>query len=427
MNNENIGNTRYLPSFSREWKNTVYSFDKNRLKNLPVDTLNINKIIKGYFNLFFKDNRFIGINQSIWRRQRRNFLRKIFLSNVEIKHTNNKIIIAVYALNREKNILREKYISINNMINKKLFNKFFLLYKSNINQIFNTLNSFKNELIFIPNMIRKTTYLKYKFQYLDKFIILKHLYLKKIWANLIKHYSNLHENKLRKYKFLYSLNQLKFNKLTFLSQLTEILSTIIPKKIEYNIINLKYVSYSPDIFTQLVTLKLKRRRGINRLKIMLGILNRTILPIVNTISERSYSKYNKNWSVFKNKYKDLKVISNIKNTNLNNLLTTTHSLTTNISKDDKKNISNSIYNSIRYKNIGGIRLEVKGRLSKRYRADRSVYSLRWKGGLKNIDSSFKRINTVLYRGNVEPHLSYSISTSKRRIGAFAVKGWLGGK
>jgi hypothetical protein len=47
--------------------------------------------------------------------------------------------------------------------------------------------------------------------------------------------------------------------------------------------------------------------------------------------------------------------------------------------------------------------------------------------LKNIDSSFQRINTVLWRGNVKSHTAYSISTSKRRIGAFAVKGWLGGK
>ena len=31
-----------------------------------------------------------------------------------------------------------------------------------------------------------------------------------------------------------------------------------------------------------------------------------------------------------------------------------------------------IFNSINYKNMSGIRLEVKGRLTKRYRADRSI-------------------------------------------------------
>ena len=77
--------------------------------------------------------------------------------------------------------------------------------------------------------------------------------------------------------------------------------------------------------------------------------------------------------------------------------------------------------------MGGIRLEVKGRLTKRYRADRSIYSLKWKGGLKNVDSSFKRLSSVLFRGNSKSNMTYTLSNSKRRIGAFAVKGWISGK
>lgn len=37
---------------------------------------------------------------------------------------------------------------------------------------------------------------------------------------------------------------------------------------------------------------------------------------------------------------------------------------------------NLIFNSIKYKNLNGIRMEVKGRLTPRYRADRSVFKLR---------------------------------------------------
>jgi hypothetical protein len=77
--------------------------------------------------------------------------------------------------------------------------------------------------------------------------------------------------------------------------------------------------------------------------------------------------------------------------------------------------------------MAGIRLEVKGRLTKRYRADRSIYSLKWKGGLKNVDSSFRGLSSVLFRGNSKSNVTYSIAKSKRRIGAFAVKGWIGGK
>jgi hypothetical protein len=57
--------------------------------------------------------------------------------------------------------------------------------------------------------------------------------------------------------------------------------------------------------------------------------------------------------------------------------------------------------------MSGIKVEVKGRLTKRYRADRSVYSLRRKGGLKNIDSSFKGLSSVLFRGNTKSNVSYS--------------------
>jgi len=86
-----------------------------------------------------------------------------------------------------------------------------------------------------------------------------------------------------------------------------------------------------------------------------------------------------------------------------------------------------IFNSINYKNMAGVRLEAKGRLTKRYRADRAVFKVRWKGGLKNLDSSYKGLSTQNYRGYAKPNLDYSILTSKRRIGAFAVKGWVSGK
>ena len=93
----------------------------------------------------------------------------------------------------------------------------------------------------------------------------------------------------------------------------------------------------------------------------------------------------------------------------------------------KNRVKTSMFNSIRYKNMGGIRLEIRGRLTRRYRADRALYKLKWKGGLKNFESSFNKLSSVLYRGYLKPNVTYSIANSKRRIGAFAVKGWISGK
>jgi len=165
---------------------------------------------------------------------------------------------------------------------------------------------------------------------------------------------------------MYSLNQYKFNKQMLLPILSNILNKIIGKKVEYNIINLKSIAYNTDLFTNALSLKLKKKR-MNYIKSMFSILNRAYLPKINTIKERTLAK---NVDLFLDKYKDLKIISNLgasSNNNLDKLLG---------DSSNTKEVHNTIYNSIGYKNMGGIRLEVKGRLTKRYRADRSIYSLK---------------------------------------------------
>lgn len=185
---------------------------------------------------------------------------------------------------------------------------------------------------------------------------------------------------------MYSLNQYKFNKLTFLPKLSNILNKIIGKKIEYNIINLKSIAYNTDLFTNALALKLKKKR-MNYIKSMFSILNRAYLPKINTIKERTLVKGQKNIDLYLDKYKDLNIISNLNNINLDKLLNEIHNttytgeisdknFTVGLSTQHNKKIHNLIYNSIGYKNMGGIRLEVKGRLTKRYRADRSIYSLK---------------------------------------------------
>jgi hypothetical protein len=419
-----IGKTKYLPSFSKEWKNVIYSYNKNNLKNIPMNDVNVNKIIQSYFNLYFKDHKYIGSKKFILLRRRRNFLRRIYVSNAEIKHTNNKAIITLFTVNKEKKLLKKKYLKINKKISKNLIKRYFLLYKSNINKIYEILNGArvsKNEYAFISDKISKRRFLQYKLEYLNQFITLKNLYLKKIWSVIINRYWKTYLRLLRKYDLMYSLNQYKFNNQILLPKLSNILNKIIGKKIEYNIINLKSIAYNTDLFTHALALKLKKTR-MNHIKSMFSILNRAYLPKINTIKERTLVKGQNNVDLFLDKYKDLKIISNINtNSNLDGLLNNIHKTSTN------KEIHNTIYNSIGYKNMSGIRLEVKGRLTKRYRADRSVYSLKWKGGLKNVDSSFKRLSSVLFRGNSNSNVSYSLTKSKRRIGAFAVKGWIGGK
>lgn len=177
------GKIKYIPSFSKEWKNIIYSYNKNNIKNIPINDENINKIIKSYFNIHFKREKFINSyakRKFISLKKRRNFLRRIYVSNAEIKHTNNKAIITLYTVNREKKILKEKYLKINEKVRKFLVNSYFLFYKSCIAIIYKKLNKRIKEDAFKSDEISKRKFLNSKLEYLNKFINLKYLYIKKI-------------------------------------------------------------------------------------------------------------------------------------------------------------------------------------------------------------------------------------------------------
>ena len=47
--------------------------------------------------------------------------------------------------------------------------------------------------------------------------------------------------------------------------------------------------------------------------------------------------------------------------------------------------------------------------------------------MKNIDSAFKGLSSVVYRGYLDSNVEKTILSSKRRTGSFAVKGWFSGK
>jgi len=384
-----IGKTRYFPPVSKEWKNSIYVFNPNNLKNFPMYDININSLIKNFFNLQFKYKFLLKKYKSY--RLRSLSLNKIYASKAEIKHTNNKAILTVYVYNREKISLLKKI----KMLNKSFYNKVKLLI-------------YKNKKIF--GFYNPEEY-------------------NNIYNKSIKTLLNNNLKLLRKYKLRLSLNKYKFEE-KLLYKLKNFIIKYYNKKVEFNIVNIKSVVFHSDFFTKIVTSKILNRKA-NILATMDTILNKVVLPKVNLIVERSLEK--KSLDLLGNKYKYLN-LSFILNNN-NNLSELLNKLYYNIIVDYYNNNLNKdyfriyeiIFNSINYKNMAGIRLEAKGRLTKRYRADRAIFKVRWKGGLRNIDSSYKGLSSVNMRGYVKPNLDYSIFTSKRRIGAFAVKGWISGK
>src|SRR5690606_34298685 len=185
---------------------------------------------------------------------------------------------------------------------------------------------------------------------------------------------------LRKYKFRLNLNKYKFEE-KLLYKLKNFIVKFYNKKVEFNIVNLRSVVFHSDFFTKILTSKLKNRK-VNILKTMDTILNKVVLPKVNRIVERSSLIRTKDLNLLENKYKYMNLSFILKSKNLSELLNKLYNniiidyYNNNLVKKDYKKIYEIIFNSINYKNMGGMRLEAKGRLTKRYRADRALFKVR---------------------------------------------------
>ena len=160
------------------------------------------------------------------------------------------------------------------------------------------------------------------------------------------------------------------------------------------------------------------------------------LPKVNRIREQ-YSKINIK-ELWLNKVNNLNINlldskHSTKDT-LNNLLLDLFNDYSYINKENDENTANKsnlllnfIINSLKHKNMAGARLEAKGRLTRRFTASRSVFKIKWKGSLKNIDSSHRGLSSVILRGHLKSNIQYSLINSKTRNGAFGLKGWISSK
>ena len=94
--------SKHYPSSVREWNNSIYVYNKNALNVIPQVTILALKLIKSYLNMYnHKLERKIRSNRLLLRLKRLSSHR-IYVSNGEFKHTNNKVVITLYLFNRQK-------------------------------------------------------------------------------------------------------------------------------------------------------------------------------------------------------------------------------------------------------------------------------------------------------------------------------------
>jgi hypothetical protein len=256
--------------------------------------------------------------------------------------------------------------------------------------------------------------------------------------------SIINDNVLYSYKhiqfyvplYLYMFNKAKFSR-NLLIKLSPLLRNLYNKEVVFNIVNLKKMHLSSDIYTQAIALKLKNRD--NKLyRVLKSSLRKVKLSDFRKIDEKK-NKPNKD------EFIDNKIRNSLINTMftkedvkdpLNNLLLRFFPSTENLKKSILKygfvknysiSLKDYVLMYLKHIKIRGIRVEAKGRLTRRFTASRSVFKMKWKGGLKNVDSSFKGLSTIMLRGYVKSNAQYSFISSKNRNGAFGVKGWVSNK
>ena len=473
------GKSRHFTPAAQEWFNSIYTYNKNSIKSLSIADKNLMYLLKSYFNSKIKHKILNTKRQQkekpMLPRLRRLSGKRVFIGKGDLKHTSSRVIITFYVYNTESMFLARKLMQLTFGLGTFIETKIKLKktvakdsegnIKITYNRLFN-LREYKNWRKhyewYLSDMISLINKQSSKLKAINKYYkILRSL----VWAKLLTNdqiylmFNNKAQSFFpnnfpsfnsqiivagKEYKKNWDLyfkllqdNKLKFDGL-FLSKLIDLIQQIYNKKVQLNIVNLKKMHLNSDIYTQAVSLKLRNRD--NKLyKILKASLRKIKLPVIRKIAEKQ-KKPNKD-EIFINRIRNntistMFLMKNKKTKNINdrlqNLLLKFYPLANNLKinvvrgKKRSKHVSleNFVLRSLKHLNLRGIRVEAKGRLTRRFTASRSVLKRKWKGGLKNVDSSFRGLSTIMLRGIVKSNLQYSTISSKNRNGAYGVKGWV---
>lgn len=381
--------SKLFPASTREWDTSIYAYNKNNVDLTASSTTTVMKILKGFFSLFNSLIERKLRTKKIRAKSRKLSSNRIYISNGQFKHTNNKVVITLYVFNRQR------------------YNHLYILRKRYLNTFFQTIKrkkskSFKYSLVKRLKVMKNRSLFNVKKINVQKYNTLKFLRNHK-YTNMYRHISkhidsffrifvNKSFKKLKLY-FLYRqilfINKSKFN-YNYLQYLKDFLCEILNKNVEFNLVNIKRFYLNSDILTESMLLKLTR----NRRKIL-----KYLTKLRNKVKIRR------------------KMIISDKHLYVNDKLNTRKDITLN-----KNTFRTSITNDLKYRDVSGFRIEAKGRLSKRYTASRSVSKTKYKGNLLNIDSSYRGLSSVLLKGNLKSNLQNTKLGSRSRIGSFGLKG-----
>ena len=371
-----------------EKNNLLFFSDNNNI--LVKKTLRLNRLLK--YRLREKLNLKSLKNRSV---------DKLYVSKPEIKCSIKEVLITVYVYNRERFFILKKLSKLNTYFkciletnSKTIFSKklkkvdspFKYLKKGTIFKLFN-LASFYNYNLNNENVEFNNIFRLFKLNS-NKYILKN---LKKIF------YMNL--KKVFIYKYYLSiiyLTNYKFNN-NNLTELKNKLYKIYKKKININIVNIKYIFLENTMFLDALINKLNDRKK----KVLKVIRKGLSLGKIVKLHPLFYREKEEN-----NSNKEFDKV----NDKLNNLL---------FNLENNKYVN--IISRLKNKHVSGLRIEAKGRLTKRLTASRAVYKISYKGSLKNIYSSYNKLSTFALRGLSKSNTAYVNANSKNKNGSYGMK------
>lgn len=150
---------RHFPPANKEWYNSVYTYNKEHLKNTVVKDQIVNELINAHFNLdrYTYKNK-INVSKRMRDLRKRYSTKRIFVSKPEIKQANNKTSITVYAYNRQKHLIAKKALLSQMWMEKNFYPANLFLFKSADNSKFNISKHHDKKKVFKHRYLRKLTY-----------------------------------------------------------------------------------------------------------------------------------------------------------------------------------------------------------------------------------------------------------------------------
>lgn len=418
-----VTTVKHFPATTKEWCNSVYAYNKDALKLLPVYDNIITKLIKGYFNFYRlkklkklkkekkqknlrKGKKGYGSSKFVSRLQKklRRSTKRIFASKAELKHTNNNVVVTLYVYNNEEKFWLKKlkytgprYVSTGRRFLRKMKH-----IKAVGKRLFARINNRTRANNWATANLSDAFY-----RYQPR--LYRRLIIKSLWKN---------KRRILYLRELY-LNKRKFQE-TLLLPLNKLLNNIYNKKVNFNIVKLKYFFLDSDVFSQAIAIKMKKRKKI--LKVLKSCKKLVKIPAFNPYLTR----YNFKPLLVTSITSKLKYFAgSSKGKRSTSKFDVLNQFIQMLGKSKSPGyIETCVLRSIKAKSVSGFRIEASGRISKRFTASRSRFKFKHKGSLRNVDSSYKRYPSVLLRGHAVSSIQYTNIACKTRNGSFGLKGWI---